>query len=261
MGTLEQVAAQLSALQGSLTPDASKARTVLFAGDHGVVAEGISAYPQEVTRQMGVAGDAVEGVLDYKIADGTQNFAQSPAMSETQLQQALKAGEEAIDRAHADNISIVAIGEMGIGNTTSAAAIVSAICNAPASVTVGRGTGLDDAGVVHKQNIVEQSLDRHDDRTPEKVLQNLGGFEIAAMCGAMLKSCDFPIVIVVDGYIATAAALCAVAINPQVLLLQLGLRLGEGSGAALAIPLIRSAAALLTDMATFESAGVAREIS
>lgn len=313
LGVLEQVAAKLSAIQGTLSPDASNARVVLFAGDHGVVAEGISAYPQDVTRQMllnfatggaainaicnahqielevintGVTGDPVEGVLDYKIADSTANFHQYPAMTETQLQQALTAGHQAIDRAQSDDIKIVAIGEMGIGNTTSAAAIVTALCNAPVSQTVGRGTGLDDAGVQHKQKIVEQSLRIHNDRSSGKVLQNMGGFEIAAMCGAMLKSCEYPITIVVDGYIATAAALCATALNPQVHqnlifahqsaepghiialehlnatpLLQLELRLGEGSGAALAIPLIRSAAAILNDMATFETAGVDREIS
>ncbi len=313
LGTLEQVAARLSAIQGTLTPDANNTRAVLFAGDHGVVAEGISAFPREVTRQMllnfasggaainaicnahqielevintGVCGDPVDGVLDYKIADGTANFHQSPAMTDEQLQLALQAGYEAIDRAQTAGINIVAIGEMGIGNTTAAAAIVSAICNAPASHTAGRGTGLDDAGVAHKINIVDESLVLHADRSPISVLQNLGGFEIAAMCGAMLKSSDYPIAIVVDGYIATAAALCATAINPQVHqqlifahqsaepghmialnhlkatpLLQLGLRLGEGSGAALAIPLIQSAAAVLNDMATFETAGVDRELS
>lgn len=313
LGQLEKIAAQLSAIQGSLTPDTTKARTVIFAGDHGVVAEGISAYPQEVTRQMllnfaaggaainaicnahqielevintGVSGEAVDGVLNYKIADGTANFCKFSAMTEPQLQQALTAGDEAINRANEQGVKIVAIGEMGIGNTTSAAAIVSAICKAPSADTVGRGTGLDDAGVLHKQKIVDQSLTLHTRRSSISILQNLGGFEIAAMCGAMLKSVDTPIAIVVDGYIATAAALCATEINPEVHqhlifahqsaepghlialshlnanpLLQLELRLGEGSGAALAIPLIRSAAAILNDMATFESAGVDREIN
>ena len=313
LGQLEKISAQLSALQNTLTPTATKARTLIFAADHGVVAEGISAYPQEVTRQMllnfatggaainaicnahqielevintGVCGEPVDGVLNYKIADGTANFSKSPAMTKTQLQQALTAGDESIDRAKAQDVTIAAIGEMGIGNTTSAAAMVAAICEVPSAKTTGRGTGLDDAGVTHKQKIVDQSLTLHSSRTPIDILQHLGGFEIAAMCGAMLRCVDTPIAIVVDGYIATAAALCATKINPQVQqhlifahqsaepghiialdhlnanpLLQLELRLGEGSGAALAIPLIRSAVAILNDMATFESAGVNREIS
>ena len=308
LGLLEQTAAQISAIQDTLTPATEAALTIIFAADHGIVAEGVSAYPMEVTRQMllnfasggaainaicnangielevidaGVAGDPVEGVLNCKVAPGTENFLQAPAMTNTQLDQALSIGREAISRATDRGITLIALGEMGIGNTTSAAAMVSALCTVGSNVTVGRGTGVDDAGLKRKIDVVKQALEQHPDRTPEAVLQNLGGFEIAAMCGAMLKAVDHNIAIVVDGYIATAAALCAVAIDSNVRehllfahqsvepghtialqhlqatpLLQLELRLGEGSGAALAIPLIRSAAAILCDMATFESAGV-----
>jgi len=311
LGLLEQTAAQISAIQRTLTPATDAAITIIFAADHGIVAEGVSAYPMEVTRQMllnfasggaainaicnthdielevidtGVAGDPVEGVRNSKIDAGTANFLKTTAMTKAQLDQALSIGSDAVSRAYDRGIKLIALGEMGIGNTTSAAAIVSAGCNAESSATVGRGTGLDDAGVKHKINIVSQALERHPDRTPTAILQNLGGFEIAAMCGAMLKAIDYPVTIVVDGYIATAAALCAVAIEPAVRehlvfahcsvepghsialqhlqatpLLQLDLRLGEGSGAALAIPLIRSATAILCDMATFESAGVDKQ--
>lgn len=311
LGVLEDVAAQISAIQGTLTPCADQARAIIFAADHGVVAEGVSAYPKEVTRQMllnfagggaainaicnahqidlevintGVLGDPVDGVRNCKIDDGTANFLHTSAMTDSQLTQALSIGHDAVIRASSDGIQLIAIGEMGIGNTTSAAAIVAAICTADCKSTVGRGTGLDDAGVKHKITVVQQGLTKHTDKAPMRILQNVGGFEIAAMCGAMLKACDYPVAIVVDGYIATAAALCAVAIKPDTRerllfahrsvepghsialdhlhatpLLQLDLRLGEGSGAALAIPLIRSAVAILNDMATFESAGVDRE--
>ena len=311
LGQIEDIAARISAIQGSLTPATDRAKTIIFAADHGVVAEGVSAYPKEVTRQMllnfasggaainaicnannielevintGVIGEPVDGVLNRKIADGTANFSNSEAMTESQLSQALSIGTDAIARASTDGVQLVAIGEMGIGNTTAAAAIVSAICDVESSLAVGRGTGLDDAGVEHKTAIVQRALAEHPDRSPKRILQSMGGFEIAAMCGAMIESVNHPIAIIVDGYIATAAALCAVAINPDTRdrllfahqsvepghrialhhlnaqpLLQLGLRLGEGSGAALAIPLVRSAAAVLNDMATFESAGVERE--
>ena len=234
----------------------------------------------------GVAGDPVDGVHDCKVDDGTANFLHNSAMTESQLNLALSIGHEAITRASADGMQLIAIGEMGIGNTTAAAAIVPAICNANCESTVGRGTGLDDSGVKHKISVVQQALKKHPDNAPMAILQNLGGFEIAAMCGAMLKACDHPIAIVVDGYIATAAALCAVALKPVTRerllfahrsvepghnialnhlqatpILHLNLRLGEGSGAALAIPLIRSAAAILNEMATFESAGVDRELT
>lgn len=313
LGLLEHTAAQISAIQRTLTPTTDTAITIIFAADHGVAAEGVSAYPREVTKQMllnfasggaainticnahnielevidtGVMGDPVEGVLNYKVAQGTANFLKSPAMTKSQLDQALSIGHEAVSRANDRGINLIALGEMGIGNTTSAAAIVAAVCNVESAVTVGRGTGIDDVVLKHKADVVKKALEKHPDRTPEGILQNLGGFEIAAMCGAMLRAVDNPVAIVVDGYIATAAALCAVAIEPTVRehllfahrsaepghtialqhlhatpLLQLDLRLGEGSGAALAIPLIRSASAILCDMATFESAGVERELA
>ncbi len=313
LGTLESVAAQVSAIQHSLCPDVSAVRAIIFAGDHGVVQEGVSAYPQEVTRQMllnfaaggaainalcnahnielevintGVVGEPVEGTINNKIADGTDNMLNAPAMSQTQLQQALAIGCDAIIRAKNSDIKLVVIGEMGIGNTTAAAAIVAALCNTTSKNTVGRGTGLDDQALAAKQQVIEQVLAVHTSRDAHSVLQCMSGFEIAALAGAMLEAAGSDITVIVDGYITTAAALCAVAINPQVrehlifshqsaepghqlalqklqatALLQLGMRLGEGSGAALAVPLVKSACAIMNDMATFESAGIDREIS
>ena len=313
LGLLEQTAAQISAIQHTLTPTTDTAITIIFAADHGVVVEGVSAYPMEVTQQMllnftrggaainaicnthnielevidtGVAGDPVDGVLNCKVDQGTANFLHTPAMTKTQLDQALSIGHDVVTRVNDRGIKLIALGEMGIGNTTSAAAIVAAVCKVESDTTVGRGTGIDDVGLKHKVDVVKQALEKHPDRTPEGILQNLGGFEIAAMCGAMLRAVDYPVAIVVDGYIATAAALIAVAIEPTVRehllfahrsvepghtialqhlhatpLLQLDLRLGEGSGAALAIPLIRSATAILNEMATFEAAGIERELA
>lgn len=308
LGVLEAIAMQVSAIQKTLTPDVSAARAILFAADHGVMEESVSAYPQAVTRQMllnfasggsaanvfcranatdlevinvGVIGDAVDGIVHNKVSDGTSNMTKQSAMDGTQLEQAMAAGQHAIKRAANDNIKLVALGEMGIGNTTSAAAIVSALCDISSSNSVGPGTGLDQQGIDHKVSIVSQILALHTARDAKSVLQNMGGLEIAALCGAMLEACNHEITIIIDGYIVTAAAVCAVDLNPATRehllfahqsaepghraalkhlqatsLLNLGLRLGEGSGAILSISLIRSAVAMLNEMATFESAGV-----
>jgi len=312
LGLLESIAMQVSAIQNSPTPDVERARAILFAADHGVMAEGVSAYPQAVTQQMlhnfvnggaaanalcmanatelevvdvGVIGDAIPGVVSGKVANGTANMAQQSAMSEAQLSQAMQVGRDAIQRAASEDIALIALGEMGIGNTTSAAAIVSALCGVSAAESVGPGTGLDQQGITKKVSVVSQVLNTHKGRHPQAVLQNMGGFEIAALCGAMQEACNYKITVIVDGYIVTAAALCAVGMQPSTRehlvfahksaepghtaaltklcatpILDLGLRLGEGSGAILAIPLIRSAVAILNEMSTFEDEGVDREI-
>lgn len=311
LGQLESIAAQISALQQTTTPDITRAKALIFAADHGIAADGVSAYPQEVTRQMllnfaaggaainalcnahqialevintGVIGDPVPGTIDAKIADGTNNMKTTAAMTQPQLDAAITAGRDAVARAQQQNISLITVGEMGIGNTTAAAAIVAAMCNASGADTAGRGTGINDKALHKKQQLIDQLLCTHQSREPLEVLRCLGGFEIAALCGAMLQSKAANTALVVDGYITTAAALCAVAIDSEVYphlifahrsaepghhialsqlkatpLLQLDMRLGEGSGAALAVPLLRSAVAILNDMATFESAGVDRE--
>lgn len=312
LGQLETVAAELSAIQNTLQTRTDKARALILAADHGVTAEGVSAFPQAVTRQMlenfhtggaainvlcstadidlvvvdcGIAGAPVAGTLDCRIASGTANLASEPAMSATQCQQALDNGRALTQQAASDGIALLALGEMGIGNTTSAAAIVASICNVSAATATGRGTGIDDAALAKKIAAVDRALCTHLTSLPHDALMCLGGFEIATMAGAMLEAANHAIAIIVDGYIATAAALCAVQLQPACRqnmifahqsaepghavalahldaqpLLNLDMRLGEGSGAALAIPLIRAASAILTDMATFEDAGVSGKI-
>ncbi len=312
LGQLESIAAQLSAIQDTLHTRVDGARAIVLAADHGVTAEGVSAFPPAVTRQMlqnfsaggaainalcrsgdidlqvvdcGIAGEPVPDTIDHRIAAGTANLALEPAMTTAQCEQAVSNGRALTRQAAHDNIQLLALGEMGIGNTTSAAAIVASICDAKAASVTGRGTGIDNAALANKIAVVERALQLHAATLPDAALQAVGGFEIATMSGAMLEAAHHPIAIVVDGYIATAAALCAVQMHPDCRhhmifahqsaepghaialahliaepLLRLDLRLGEGSGAALAVPLIRAASAILTDMATFESAGVAGQL-
>ena len=313
LGQLEALAAQLAGLQGRLKPRVDQVWIGIFAGDHGVVAEGVSAYPQAVTgqmlhnfvsggaaisvlaRQLGAQLDVVDlgtvtpmldlpGVRHLQLGAGTANFATGPAMSDAQGLKALHAGRESILRAQAAGSEVFVGGEMGIGNTASASAVASALLDCPASLLTGPGTGLDAAGVSHKARVIDRALALHaghlDD--PLQTLFRLGGFEIAALVGAYVACAQEGIVAVVDGFICTVAAMVAVRLNPlcrdwlifshrgaeqghrHVLeslqaepLLDLGLRLGEGSGAALVVPLMRLACDLHGQMATFAEAAVA----
>ena len=313
LGQLEALAVQLAGLQGRLKPRVDQLWIAIFAGDHGVVAEGVSAYPQAVTgqmlhnfvsggaaisvlaRQLGAQLDVVDlgtvtpmlelaGVRHLQLGAGTANFATGPAMSDSQGLKALQAGRDSVLRAQAVGSELFIGGEMGIGNTASASAVASALLDCPASQLTGPGTGLDAAGVSHKAQVIDRALALHaghlDD--PLQTLFRLGGFEIAALVGAYVACAQEGIVAVVDGFICTVAAMVAVRLNPecrqwlifshrgaeqghrQVLqslqaepLLELGLRLGEGSGAALAVPLIRLACDLHGQMATFAEAAVA----
>jgi nicotinate-nucleotide--dimethylbenzimidazole phosphoribosyltransferase len=309
LGELERLAAQIARAQGCVKPRIAHAQVLVFAGDHGIVAEGVSAYSQAVTAQMvlnflaggaaicvlaktldaeltvidaGVAAalPAHPRLLARKIAHGTANFAHAPAMTLAQCVDAVRAGAE-IASGFAPQ-GAIALGEMGIGNTTSAAALMHALTAVSAEDCVGRGTGVDDAALRRKADVVAAAVARHGrDGTPLDMLARYGGFEIAMMCGAMLGAAARRQIVIVDGFIATAAAAVAAAIAPQLLdycvfahvsaeaphrrwlqalgarpLLDLGLRLGEGSGAVLALPLLRAAAAVLSEMATFASAGV-----
>ncbi|WP_397608060.1 nicotinate-nucleotide--dimethylbenzimidazole phosphoribosyltransferase [Silanimonas sp.] len=320
LGRLEDLALQLALVQDCVDPRVAQAEVRVFAGDHGVVAEGVSPYPQAVTAQMVanfLAGGAAISVLarqfdarlavvdagvasvladhpmllSRRIANGTANFANGPAMGAPQAVAALEAGV-AIGRGLAAQ-SVLVLGEMGIGNTTSAAAIMAALTGESPSDCVGRGTGVDDAGLTRKAKVVARALKAnnlaaHTERpivgTSDgalRVLAAVGGFEIAMMAGALLGAGSVRALVVVDGFIATAAAALALAIDPAIKpflvfahvsaeapharwlaqldaepLLALGLRLGEGSGAILALPLLRAACALLAEMATFDSAGV-----
>ena len=308
LGQLIPLAKQIALLQQTLKPVADTAQMIVFASDHGIANDGVSAFPQEVTWQMVenfLAGGAAinvfaktvqcplvvvdagvahtfgprEGLIDAKIAMGTQSSLHGPAMTVAQAQAAMNQGGAIADQFTAQ---ILAFGEMGIGNTSAAALITAAICKLSISACTGRGTGVDDAGLAKKITILEQVHSMHKHCTdPLEILASVGGFEIAMITGAMITGARHKKIILVDGFIATSAALIAQAIDPSsraamvfahqsaesghasalaylhaTPLLQLGLRLGEGTGAALAIPLVRAAAAFLRDMASFDSAAV-----
>ncbi|GAA5316332.1 MAG: nicotinate-nucleotide--dimethylbenzimidazole phosphoribosyltransferase [Candidatus Pelagadaptatus aseana] len=316
LGTLEEVAIRLCAMQQTLQPTLERVAIRVFAADHGVVSEGVSAFPQAVTVEMirnfdaggaaisvlaknlgadfavvnmGTASEAPQGaaIVQKPVAAGTANFCQEPAMTRQQLQQALQAGSDIAEQLASQQTQLFIGGEMGIGNTTSAAALACALLQRPATDIVGRGTGVDDAGWQRKVDAVQRALKRHHDvvagQDAVAILQHLGGFEIAALAATYLRCAQLQIPSLVDGFICTAAALLAIRINPAcdqwlffshqsaeaghalVLrsiearpLLQLNLRLGEGSGAATALPLLRLALELHNNMASFADAGVSQ---
>ena len=313
LGLLETVAVQLAGLQGRIKPSLDQLWIAIFAGDHGVVAEGVSAFPQEVTgqmlhnfvnggaaisvlaRQLGASLEVVDlgtvtpslnlpGVRHLNIGPGTANFVQGPAMTQAQGELALQAGRDSALRAIASGAQLFIGGEMGIGNTTAASALACALLDCPVMHMTGPGTGLNAAGVSHKIQVIEKALTLHAAQRGDalRILFNLGGFEIAALVGAYLACAQEGVAVLVDGFICSVAALVAVRLNADcrqwllfghrgaepghrhVLetlnaepLLDLGLRLGEGSGAALAVPLLRLACDLHGQMATFAEAAVA----
>lgn len=313
LGRLESVAVQLAGLQGQVKPSLDQLWIAIFAGDHGVVAEGVSAFPQEVTgqmlhnfvsggaaisvlaRQLGASLEVVDlgtvtrslslpGVRHLNIGPGTANFVAGAAMTPAQGELALQAGRDSVQRALAAGAQLFIGGEMGIGNTTAASALACALLDCPVVHLAGPGTGLDAAGVSHKAQVIERALALHGAQRGDalQTLFNLGGFEIAALVGAYVACAQEGIAVLVDGFICSVAALVAVRLNPEcrewllfghrgaepghrhVLetlnaepLLDLGLRLGEGSGAALAVPLLRLACDLHGQMATFAEAAVA----
>ena len=325
LGRLEELAVRLAVLQRTLAPRVERATVLVFAADHGVSAEGVSAYPREVTAEMvrnfarggaainvlarahGLALDVVDvgvdadlealpNVADAKVRRGTRNLRHEPAMTPAECARALEVGRARAHRAADAGADAVVLGEMGIGNTTSASALLCALAGVAPAVAVGRGTGVDDARLAHKRAVVAQALARHaGHRTGGgsgdalATLASLGGLELAALAGATLAAAERRVVVVVDGFIATVAALAAAHLDRAVLpalvfahrsaeaghglaldafralgmpaeqvrpLLDLGLRLGEGTGGALAVPLLRAAARILGEMATFASAGV-----
>ncbi|MGZ9667189.1 nicotinate-nucleotide--dimethylbenzimidazole phosphoribosyltransferase [Pseudomonas sp. GNP014] len=313
LGRLETVAVQLAGLQGQVKPTLKQIWIAIFAGDHGVVAEGVSAFPQEVTgqmllnfvsggaaisvlaRQLGAQLEVVDlgtvtpslnlpGVLHLNVGPGTANFVKDAAMTPAQGELALQAGRDSVLRAKAVGTQLFIGGEMGIGNTTAASALACALLDCPVAHLTGPGTGLNAEGVSHKAQVIERALALHAAQRGDalQTLFNLGGFEIAALVGAYLAAAQEGVAVLVDGFICTVAALVAVRLNPacrewllfghrgaepghrHVLetlgaepLLELGLRLGEGSGAALAVPLLRLACDLHGQMATFAEAAVA----
>ncbi|HEY0335141.1 MAG TPA: nicotinate-nucleotide--dimethylbenzimidazole phosphoribosyltransferase [Stenotrophomonas sp.] len=313
LGRLEALAVRLAGLQGQAMPALDRVHIAVFAADHGVAVEGVSAFPQAVTGEMlrnfarggaaiavlarelgatlevvdlGTVNDAGEiaGVRRARIAPCSGNFCEVDAMTTDQMSLALQAGADSVAAAREAGAQLYVGGEMGIGNTTSAAALGAALLGLSADSLTGAGTGLDAAGISHKTEVVARALRRHaGDRPAQEWLRRLGGFEIAALAGAYIAAAQSRMPVLVDGFIASVAALTAVRMQPalqdwllfahrsheqghvKVLaaldaepLLDLGLRLGEGSGAALAVPLLRLACALHAKMATFEEAGVSQ---
>ena len=296
LGRLEEVARRVAGIRHDPAPGRLQAAVVVAAADHGVANEGVSAYPQEVTGQMlanfddggaavcvlaRIAGASLL-VIDAGVGAPTGNIADGPAMSRADAVRWVEKGMGVADDLARDGVGVVAMGEMGIGNTTAAAALCAALLDVEPTATCGRGTGVDDAGLARKVEVVSRALsanDRSDD--PLAVLAALGGFEVAFMCGLALGAAANRQVVLLDGFIATVAALVATRLAPDAAdsmiaahlspepghrlaldalglepLLDFDLRLGEGSGAALALPLLDASLAILADMATFESAGV-----
>ena len=295
LGRLEDLAVRIAEIRGTPTPGRLRAAVVVAAADHGVAAQGVSAYPQEVTAQMLAnfeSGGAAVCVLsrlagadlrvyDLGVGAGTADMTAGPAMTADQTRDRLERGGQVAAELAADGIGVVALGEMGIGNTTSASAITAALRGVEPEAVCGPGTGLDDAGVRRKVDVVRRALAGKELDDAEAVLAAVGGFEIAFLAGVVLGAVDHRLVVLLDGFITGAAALVAVGIDPRARkvliaahrspepghrlvldalglnpLLDLGLRLGEGSGAALALPILAAALAILDEMATFESAGV-----
>ena len=311
LGRLETLALQVGRIQNTLTPELRNPTILVFAGDHGITEEGVSPYPQEVTTQMvlnflnggaainvfcnqhnlhlyvvdaGVKVDLPEHpeLIVAKIGRGTKNFAQQPAMSAEECEQALNKGAELSRTLPDSECNVIGFGEMGIGNTSSAAALMQRYTGLPLEDCVGKGTGLDDSGLARKREILQKALNLHVEiQDQHAVLATYGGFEIAMMVGAMLESAVLGRILLIDGFIASSAFLAASRIVPEIKeyavfthqsdeqghsemlnylqaepLISLGMRLGEGTGAAVAFPLLQSAVAFLNEMASFESAGV-----
>jgi nicotinate-nucleotide--dimethylbenzimidazole phosphoribosyltransferase len=316
LGRLEEIALQIGVIQNSLLPKLTNPHILVFAGDHGIARSGVSAYPQDVTWQMVMnfigggaainvfcrqhnikllAVDAgvnyefpksLQGILHDKVKYGTNNFLDEPAMSVDEVEQCVERGRKLIVDIRKDNCNVVGFGEMGIGNTSSASIITSLVCKTPIQACVGRGTGLDDEGVKRKMLLLKTAIEKHglmDD--PFNILTTYGGLEIAQMTGAMLQAAQDKMIILVDGFISTAAFLIASAIEPVIKhyaifchqsdeqahkialsyldarpLLNMQMRLGEGTGVAVAFPIVQSAVNFLNEMASFESAGVSGKI-
>ncbi len=315
LGRLEELSAAIAGIRGTPRPEIRDKAIVVFAGDHGVLDEGIHTYPREVTAQMvlnfldggaginvlsrlagarvtvvdmGIATDYPkrQGLVVKAVGRGTGNIARGPAMSRRQAEEAVEAGIAVVEDEISRGLDLLGLGEMGIGNTTSSAAIAAVCTGLPASAVTGRGTGIDDAMLARKIAAVESALrvNAPDPDDGMDILARVGGFEIGGLVGAILRAAGGRVPVLVDGFIAAAAAVLAVKIAPSVRpyligahtsaeaghagilkhlgivpLLDLGMRLGEGTGAALAMPVVEAAVRLLNETATFDEAGVARQ--
>ncbi|MBR0815766.1 nicotinate-nucleotide--dimethylbenzimidazole phosphoribosyltransferase [Bradyrhizobium diazoefficiens] len=311
LGRLEQLAIELAGLQATELPRAARVPIIVFAGDHGIVAQGVSAYPQEVTiammanfaaggaaisvlaRELGSSLEVVDagtlapgemgGIIADKPRGGTRDFSVEAALQPAELAFAFEAGQRAVARAATNQPDLLIFGEMGIGNTTASAAIAASLLGVSAGEIAGSGTGVDAAGRAHKARVIDAAIALHGvaGGATDKILCAVGGLEIAAISGAIIAAAQARIPVLIDGFIVSVAALAAVRLNPScqpfllashqsaeqghrlVLralnvqpLISLDLRLGEGSGAAIALPLVRLACALHNGMATFAQANV-----
>lgn len=315
LGQLEQIAKQLGGIQQTATPQINKKAVLLMAGDHGIAAEGVSAFPQEVTPQMvynimsggaainvlarqanaevfctdvGVAFPLEGNIIHKRVANGTQNMTKGPAMTRHEALQALLVGAEVAEEKIHEGFNLLATGDLGIGNTTPSSAIVALFTNSPLQDVVGRGTGIDDAGLIKKRQAIQKAFDINQPDTSDAldVLSKVGGLEIAAIAGSILQAAASRVPIVIDGFISTAGALVAAKLAPKSTafmipshgsvepghrkalallgldpLINLNMRLGEGTGAVLTFHLVEAALHILKEMATFADAGVSEQSS
>ncbi len=314
LGRLEELAMQIALIQGTLKPEIKRPTLIVMAGDHGIARSGVSPYPQSVTgamiqnfasggaavnvftKRLGwqlelidcgtIQNQVVPGVISLKFGPGTANFLEQAAMTREQLDLCFRAGEERVAAHAALACNTIGFGEMGIGNTSAAALIIHCLSAQPLETTVGRGAGCDDQQLILKLRILQKALQIHGRLSdPLAVLQTYGGFEIACMAGAMLEAARLGMTILVDGLIATSAALAAMRIDHEIRpylifahqsevsghkellqelkvkpVLDLSMRLGEGTGVALALPVLQCAVAMLAEMATFASASVEKRV-
>ncbi len=311
LGRLEDIAFKIGMIQQTLTPELRYPTVLIFAGDHGLTEEGVSPYPREVTGQMvmnfleggaainvfcrhnGLKIRVVDAGVDYdfpeeldlvhaKVEHGTRNVLKEPAMSTETCIRALDKGREVLGDVERGGCNVVGFGEMGIGNTSSAALLMHKFTGFPMEKCVGRGTGLDDAGVRHKTDILKQAADKYSVSDPLEIMAVFGGLEIAMMTGAMLEAKARKLTLLVDGFISTAALAAAHHMDGSIMdntifchasdesghrlmlkhlhvkpVMDMGMRLGEGTGVAVAFPVIRAAVGFLNEMASFDEAGVA----
>lgn len=311
LGRLEDIALQIGSIQNTLTPELIKPHMVVFAADHGIALEGVSAYPQEVTYQMvlnflnggaainvfckqnSICIKVVDAGVNYdfpinmpiignKVGKGTRSFLKGAAMTLDEAWLCISKGAEVVNKIKKEGSNIIGFGEMGIGNTSSASALMNVMCGIPIEDCVGIGTGIDDGQYMKKIAIIRSAIELNGKpSSPIETLATYGGYEIAQMCGAMLQAAENKMIIMVDGFIATSAYLVAFHMNPEIKeyaifchqsgekghgallrylkaspLLQMNMRLGEGTGVAVAYPIIQAAVNFLNEMASFEDAGV-----
>jgi nicotinate-nucleotide--dimethylbenzimidazole phosphoribosyltransferase len=315
LGMLEKIAFKMGKIQGSLSPKIEQPTVIVFAGDHGIADDGVSFYPKSVSyemlynymrggaainvfsRQHGIDFKVVDAGVDHdfepslsiinkKIAYGTKNYRFGAAMTKEQCLKGLKSGADIIEEIHKKSCNFVAFGEKGIGNTSSAALLLSVLAEIPLVECVGRGTGLDTDGVKSKYELLNEALQQYKGGTdPIDVLTQFGGFEIVMIVGAMLKAAELKMTLLIDGFIITSALLVASKINPNVVeyclfahksneqahskmlnylkaepILDIGMRLGEGTGAMVCYPIVKSAVEFMNKMASFQEAGVSESV-